>query len=379
MSETAADQLDRGIFKITFTHFENHPELEQMLPPFEQRVARLQSWLQQSKHSQGDIKGRLLKLIRHYGHIIPGDQLEQAVADLLEPQMTRFITYPHTGQLVNELHLAFESCYGTARIGVSLWQLTCRQLERDLGSAVQLSQPVAAQRFTLWIEKLIHNYRPYVLAEDMKPAVLSLVEEWVLKASEKTGTAQCLHDIYKVFAGAYASTDLGVDLFRLGHQHLEPPESDGLLQLANSVMHRTGIDLTGALMIPLHVRKEQLSQSLSEPGLQEKKFVDKLHKLIRRYAGTAFDGQIAHTILELAEQWVQQQPPDEEDLRFYLYGLHNCYIKYCRSDCLAGPLCQLIAKHQGADTANDFAARLKISLQRLQEDTSAESNHTERT
>lgn len=358
-SEINGDKVERGICKITYQNLSTHPELAQMLPPFARRMERLQSWLQDPAYPAGDVVKRLGRLVRQYCSIIPEEEMKAAILPLTEQLQKENFYYPHTGQMAGNLQAAFESGYGSSEIGKLLFRQTCRIMEKKISSAVLLSQPVEALMFVGWINRLLQHYNRYVSCSEMETEILTQTQRWIVDTEDEIAVVKSLVNIHKHFVATYGSEDLLAAFCQVCQQHLSQGAVDTLKA------SRAGkASPTEALEISLDMRKEQIAKRLEEADFSQRTFADKIHGLIRRYACTEMPQEIVRAVTELTAPWLRMKFPESE-VRFYLCGIHNYFVKYCKSDCLAEPLCRQLAEHYGEDVAQAFDQQLQERMEKF--------------
>lgn len=219
--EDDADKLERGICKITYQNLKDHPELKQMLPPFEQRIARLQSWFQDPQRQNNDAGKRINRLLNYYNSCVPAEQMEQTVLELMGQLLP---TRENHYQVVSSLHAHFEVCYGTSNIGKKLWQQTYERLAHDMAEGLRQSQPLTSQQIAKGIKRMIAAYHPYISEDEMRQAVLALVELWLLHAPSRVQLEYYLWGIRDCYQ-KYCQTDALDEVIQQLLAH-DPGEAD---------------------------------------------------------------------------------------------------------------------------------------------------------
>lgn len=370
MNDDEADKLDRLICKCTFQNFKDHPQLKQMLPPYEERIARLERRIDNPQCPINDIGKRINRVVKHYSSFISEAEMERMILKVIDRLMRTRADAFSMHPAVHGLSSVFESCYNSTNLGKILWQQRCRHLDRDSASSLHLSRPMTEQIYGEQIEIMISVFKAHISEAEMKQAVLKLVEQWLDGISDDMKAVQTLGKICRRFADAYDSGELASDLCLLAQRYLDRKAVGSLCMLIVKPDLLVGRNLPdwAKWVLSLDDWKEQLSQQLSEPDFQEKFFFNTLHNLIRSYAKLDRAEDIARTVAELVEQWLRRYT-DEVSTSFYLFGIHDCFVKYCQTDHLAELLCRLLEQYQGENAANAFAERLHEPLRKLQKNT----------
>ena len=375
LPDAAADRLERGVCKITGQLLGEHPDLIQMLPPLDERIDRLLTCFRDPEFPPNEAVKRIGKMIRHYYRAISAEEMMQTVLTLTDILLTIHWGYEHLSHMVRDLSRTFESCYGIQGLERCLWSQMCSHLDKEIASAHQKSESLSATVFSAEISKIIVNYKDCASAEDMRQAVVELTGHWLEGVSDAEATIQALMDIYKSFYRTYSSADLGSDLCLKVQSSLGQTAMDSLqrrIRVPN--LHVKG---NPPPRKSLEERKADLALRLSEPDFRDRPYGNKVRDMIRRNWETNSPEEIAQAVAELAEQWMQLRP-DEEQLSYNLYGIHDCFIKYCGTDHLAGMLCQLFEKYLGEEAGKRFAEKLERPLKRLLDENPPESENIER-